>query len=205
MKLSENQKLKYALVTLIPLVLVLLAWGRLQNPGSLPESIAPQNIEAKAEMNEIIKSSVLALNSSQGERALALLEEANKKFPNQMDLQLHLGMAYRKTKKYTQADEVYKKLLEKYPECLPCKNNYAVNLIQMDKSEEALTILTDLIKLDSTYTDVQSNLGIAYEKNGQITQAIAAYQQYLKSIPANDGRAEPAMVRERIRRLEEGL
>ncbi len=205
MKLFQNQKLKLLLVTLIPLLLVLLAWGKLQNPGTLPDSIVPQNIEAKTEIGEIIKNSVVALNNSQGERAVFLLEEAVLKYPEQMDLQLHLGMAYRKTKKFSKADEVYKKLLEKYPECLPCKNNHAVNLIQMTQTQEALVLLTDVLNADPTYSDAQLNLGIAYERDGQIVQAITAYQKYLKMISTNDSRPEPAMARERIRHLEEGL
>ncbi|MBF0491168.1 MAG: tetratricopeptide repeat protein [Deltaproteobacteria bacterium] len=205
MKLFQNQKLKLTLVTLVPLLLVLFAWGRLQNPGSLPDAIAPQSIEAKTEIGEIIKNAVLALNNGQGDRAIVLLEDAVVKYPEQMDLQLHLGMAYRKTKKFLQADKVYKKLLLKYPECLPCKNNDAVNLIQMTKTQEALDLLTEVLKQDSTYLDAQLNLGIAYEKNGQILQAISAYQQYLKMISTNDSRPEPAMARERIRHLEEGL
>lgn len=205
MNLFQNQKLKMGLIVFGTLLLVLLAWSKLQNPGSLPESVAPSDIEIKTEINEIIKNAVLALNNNQGERAVVLLEDAIAKHRNQMDLQLHLGMAYRKTKKFEKADQVYQQLLEKYPSCLPCRNNQAVNWIQMEKAQEAIDILNEVLQQDPTYSDAQLNLGIAYEKSGQIQMASSAYQQFLKMIPANDSRPEPAMARERIRRLQEGL
>ncbi len=160
---------------------------------------------SEAEVRGVLLQSIRALNDKNYDLAIAGLNQALAKNPRQLDLMLQLGMTYRKARSFSEADRIYSQALRFYPDCIECLNNQAVNWLQAGDTRKAIELLTQVNQRKPDYSEAYFNLAIAYEKGGQIRSAVAAYQHYLQSIPVNDSHPEPAMARERVRRLQEGL
>lgn len=56
-------------------------------------------------------------------------------------------------------------------------------MLQQGDLEEAIICYREAIKIDATLADAHALLGVAFVKDGQITEAIAAWQQALKIKP----------------------
>jgi len=193
---------------LVLAVLVLLAaFGaqKLLVKGAKPNATIQAHADINGEIEEVIKRSFFLMNASKFEEAIVLLNEALRKYPNQEDVLLSLGMAHRRSKSYLQAEQVYQQALQANHECVECMNNLAVSLMMHGGVERAIGLLSIVTQKKPDYTEAHFNLAVAYEQTGQIKSAVNAYQRYLQLIPSNDSRQEPAMARERVRRLQEGL
>ncbi len=161
--------------------------------------------DPSGEIQEIIKRSHFLVLGNQADQAVALLTETLKKYPNNQEVLIQLAIVHRKAKSYSQSEEIYKQLIQNAPDCIECLNNYAVNLLMSGNAERSIEILTLVQQKKPDYPEPYFNIAVAYEKAGQIKNASTAYQRYLELVPLNDSRQEPAMARERIRRLQEGL
>jgi tetratricopeptide (TPR) repeat protein len=203
-----KSKKKYFLFFILGLFGILITlWGGFYF-GKSATALTPtpsSTPKTTAEIQGILTQSILLMNQTNYDSAITLLEDSLKRYPKDEDLLLQLGIAYRKNKKHVEAEVVYQRLLQNYPGCIECLNNRAVNLVQGGDVSTAISLLQEVIGENPTYTGAHLNLGIAYEKAGQLKLAVASYQEYLKRIPINDSRPEPAMVRERVRQLQEGL
>ncbi|GEM_PF-4158399 len=167
--------------------------------------LSDSSSRAVSEIQELLSKSNSALGQGQYDQAVAILGEALQKYPHQQDLLLQLGMSYRKMKRHGEAEAIYQQLLQKNPDCMECLNNQAVNLLQWGETKKAEDILKQVTGKQANYPEAFLNLAIVFEKTDQIHSAVKAYQEYLKLVPMNDSRPEPAMARERLRHLEEGL
>ncbi len=171
-----------------------------------PVSSSKNQVQANInDVKEVITQAHLLLLTKKTHEAIGLLEAAVLEHPEEEDLLLEMGIAYRKAKRHDDAENIYQKALQNNPNCFECWNNRALNQIQAGNSIMAQAWLQEVLRKKPAYTDAYLNLGLAYEKAGQAQEAIDTYQEYLKAIPNNDSHAGPAMVRERIRRLQEEI
>jgi tetratricopeptide (TPR) repeat protein len=70
------------------------------------------------------------------------------------------------------ATDYYQKYLELEPNDLRRKNDYALALIQSDKSEKAIEVLKEILKDDPQLFPTHLTLALAYKMNGNIPEAI---------------------------------
>jgi len=193
---------------LLSLVLLLGAGMILKVAGKDPGAEPPNtglNVSSSVEIKEVLRQNSLLQRSGRFNDSMTLLREALRKYPDDLDLSLSLGITLRKARLSAQAEEIYSILLKKNSSCLECLNNQAVNWLQTGEVERAIAGLLSLQMRAPQFADAALNLAVAYEKAGQSRLALDSYQKYLKLISVNDSRSEPALARERIRRLEEGL
>ncbi|GEM_PF-6908925 len=202
--LLQNKRLSL-LVFLILFLLLFLGIQKFWMGGAKTKSALLPNVDTNGEIQEIIKRSSFLVNAAKYEQAIVLLNETLRKYPNQQDVLLQLGMAYRKAKFYLQSEQIYQQALQFYPNCLECMNNLAVAVLMNGNVERAVSILSLVNQKKSDYPEAHFNLAVAYEKTGQMKNALSSYQRYLQLIPLSDSRQEPALARERVRRLQEGL
>lgn len=200
----QNKRTSFLVLAVLVL---LLAFGiqKFWMKGSNPISMAALRVDTNGEIEEIIKRSSVLISGGKLEQSIVLLNETLRKYPNQEDVLLSLGMAHRKSKSFLQAEQIYQQALQLNPECVECMNNLAVSLMMNNGVERAIGLLVVVNQKKPDYPEAHFNIAVAYEKSGQIKNAVNSYQRYLQLIPSNDSRQEPALARERIRRLQEGL
>lgn len=206
--LSEQMQSTRVRVLLGVAVLLSIAALYLRVVEPLLQSKAKESAAARItprEIQQVLRQSQFAVTEARYGDSVRLLQDALKKDSQHLDLLLQLGMTHRRAKQFAEADRVYQQALQAHPRCMECLNNRAVNLLQAGDVATAVGLLKEVVEKKGMYAEAHLNLAIAYEKSGQVRDAIASYQQYLKLIPSNDSRPEPAMARERIRQLQEGL
>ncbi len=193
---------------LVVLILVLLLFFGIQKfwmGGAKTKLVVGANPDSNGEIQEIIKRTSFLVNAGKFEQGIVILNETLQKYPNQKDVLLQLGIAHRKAKSYLQSEQIYQQALQFYPECLECMNNLAVTVMMNGNVERSIALLDVVSQKKPDYPEGHFNLAVAYEKTGQIKNAVASYQRYLQLVASNDSRQEPAMARERVRRLQEGM
>jgi len=203
-KISQNKRALVLAILIFILVGILVAKNFLVKDHKFNTDFLSVQ-DPSGEIQEIIKRSHFMVLGNQGDQAVALLSETLKKYPNHQDILIQLAIVHRKTKLYSEAEKIYKQLMQSYPDCIECLNNYAVHLLIQGNADRAIEVLNLVQQKKPDYPEPYFNIAVAYEKSGQIKNASISYQRYLELVPLNDSRQEPAMARERIRRLQEGL
>jgi len=202
--LLQNKRVSI-LVTLILILFLFIGFQKFWKGGIKSRSPLSITTDTNGEIQEIVKRSSILVNGGKIEEAIVLLNETLHKYPNQQDVLLQLGMAHRKSKSYLQSEQIYQQAIQYDPECIDCMNNLAVTLMMNGKVERAVALLTAVNQKKPDYPEAYFNLAVAYEKTGQIKNAVNSYQKYLQLVSLSDSRQEPAIARERARRLQEGM
>ncbi len=203
-KIGQNKRVLVLGVLILILVGILVAKNFLLKDRKFNTDFLSIQ-DSSGEIQEIIKRSHFMVLGNQGDQAVALLNETLRKYPNNQDILIQLAIVHRKTKLYSESEKIYQQLIQTYPDCIECLNNYGVQLLMQGNPERAIEILNLVQQKKPDYPEPYFNIAVAYEKSGQIKNASVSYQRYLELVPLNDSRQEPAMARERIRRLQEGL
>lgn len=101
-----------------------------------------------------------------------------------------LGESLRQSGQLQASAVAYEKDLASNPWAPEVHNMLGANLGQLGRSAEAAEHLRQAVRLSPGYTSAQVNLGIAYATSNNLSMAAQAWQDALKSDPANaDARA----------------
>lgn len=192
------------LILLILCLLLFVGFQKWKGGVKIKLALLP-SVDTNGEIQEILKRSSVLVSGGKVEEAIVFLNETLLKYPNQQDVLLQLGMAHRKGKAYLQSEQIYKQALQLYPDCIECENNLAVTVLMNGNAERAIGLLSLINQKKPNYPEAHFNLAVAYEKTGQTRNAVSSYQKYLQLVPQNVSHQEPAMARERVRHLQEGL
>lgn len=99
-------------------------------------------------------------------------------------LYFNLGNAQFELEKYREAEASYKRALELDDTFLPVNYNLARLLIQVDRTDEAIDLLYDLLADDHTNVVVLETLAWAYHLKGNDSEALGLYDKILEETPA---------------------
>ena len=132
--------------------------------------------------------------------SLKAFQKALEQDPQNFSVHNDLGFLFLKKELYSSAEEHFKKALELKNDCAECFNNLGYLKTLLGQSVEAQKYLEKAIGLKSDYPDPYFNLGVLLEKNGDIGNAVSAYQKFLQ-IPSTAG-SEPAIgLKQHLREL----
>lgn len=149
--------------------------------GAAPVVQGKSAAETIAEARHLFQTGQLA-------ESLKLYEQAVATEPRNAELLNDMGMILLKQELYSSAAEHFSRALELDHHCAACFNNFGYLKTLLGESVEAEKYLKKATELDAAYPDPHFNLGVLYEKNGDIGQAVAAYQEFLRR--ASDPNAE---------------
>ncbi|MDA3909987.1 MAG: tetratricopeptide repeat protein [Bacteroidales bacterium] len=117
--------------------------------------------------------------------ALEYYKAGLMKAPENIELLYNLGFYYQENNQPQLALEQYNKLLD-----VTDSNHYGalynsayINLVQLEKYDEAINLFTDAIKIDSTAHKAFYNRGYAYELLGKYADAKSDYFKALEIVP----------------------
>ena len=95
------------------------------------------------------------------------------------------ALQYQRAGKLEAAVEVYKQFLLVVPSQSDALNNIGVCLIELDRSNEAIKILSDAVDIYSRDHELLNNLGNALQKSKRIEDAVARFHSALDLQPNN--------------------
>lgn len=127
-----------------------------------------------------------AFTAGDYERSITLYREVLASHPNDAVLHNDLGMVFLKQELYSAAEAEFNQSLELDQGCAECLNNLGYLKTLLGDMVEAETYLKKATQLKSPYPDPFFNLGVLYEKGGDIGNAVKAYRQYLVLLPPDD-------------------
>ena len=123
----------------------------------------------------------------------ARVNDAKKAFKKVIELdddlmmaKFWLGKCYKYQFKHEKLIKIYSTLLEKSPEWSQVACDLGLTLEEVGRSEEAISMLERVIKLNKTNAIAFYHLGSLYQKNGNLMKAIDSYRQGLKVYPNSD-------------------
>jgi len=94
-----------------------------------------------------------------------------------------LGLVLRKTNRFTQAEETYRRALELNPDDARRHNNFGNLLSDMQRPSEAEVEYRRALKLKPDYPEALHNLGLLLIDIGRLSEAEAAYRSALELKP----------------------
>ena len=164
--------------------------------------------QARADVEE---GKQLYLND-QDEKAVAILQEAVRLDPDSAEAYFRLGLAYIAVGKEQEAEDAYKKAVEKYKKYLADNSKDAEAHYNMGQSYAGLHLYSEAVReyrqathLKDDDADMFYDLGTALSKLAQYDEAVAAFSKSL-DIDPNNTRAQDALeeAREGVARIKSG-
>lgn len=102
-----------------------------------------------------------------------------KKNNNSAQLQLNRAKIAAGLNNWDESFEIYRQIINKYPQYLPACVAYAYELNKQEKYEEAIAINLKALKVDSNCYPAILNLGIAYNNNKEYENALFYLKKYV--------------------------
>jgi len=96
-----------------------------------------------------------------------------------------LGKEYQDKEQYTEAIEVYEKVLELKPDYYDAYNGLGVVYSILGEHELATQLIGEAVRLAPLASYLHNNLGYAYMKQGRTSEAAGAFQRSLQIDPNN--------------------
>jgi len=100
-------------------------------------------------------------------------------------IQVNLGAAYESQGLLHEAEQEYRSVLEREPECAKCLNSLAWLLIDQSRHAEAKPLLTKAVSIDPRAVAPHLNLAIVYQKEGRMDLAEEQLRIALGVAPGN--------------------
>lgn len=141
---------------------------------------------APAEANNDLQVARSQYKTGQYDDSIKSFQKALEKDPNNAMVHNDMGLALLKKELYTSAENQFATALEHDDTCVECYNNLGYLKTILNQPTEAEKYLQKAIALKPDYPDPYFNLGVLYEKNGDIGKAVEAYQSFLKKLPKSD-------------------
>jgi protein O-mannosyl-transferase len=171
---------RYSYITLTGLFII-IAWG-------LPELLKklPQRKIALG-VSMVIVLTALGIcagrQASYWKNSVTLFSQALSVTQNNYLAYNHLGLAYGKLGRWTEAMDACKNAIKIKPDYVEAHNNLGVVYGKLGRWPEAMDIYKQTIKIEPDYAEAHYNLGNAYQKFGRYSEAINAYKQAIRIKP----------------------
>lgn len=151
-----------------------------------PEAPTTLTTTAPSEPNNDLQVARSQYKSGQFDDSLKSFQRALDKDPGNASIHNDMGLALLKKDLFTSAEGHFAKALELDDKCVECYNNLGYLKTALNQPTEAEKYLQKAIALKPDYPDPYFNLGVLYEKNGDIGNAVEAYQNFLKKLPKTE-------------------
>lgn len=166
----------------------------------------------RSRAQSLIESGRELYRTDQDEKAVAAFEEATRLDPDLAEGFFRLGLAYDAIGKENEAEEAYKKSIEKYKKSFQTNDKDAEGHYNAGQAYAGLHLYSEAIReyrqatrLKPDDSDIYYDLGVALSKLANYDEAVAAFSKSLEIDPQNY-RAEDALeeAREGAKRIRAG-
>jgi arylsulfatase A-like enzyme/Tfp pilus assembly protein PilF len=191
----------------IPILYDHIGWSHIQlNQYDRAEQIYRRAIKNGFDSSEV-RANLGLIYSRWGEFAKAekelhtalVLEEGS------ISANYRLADVYRATKKYPQAAERYRRVLEIDPDYVWAANGLGMALAMAGKNEEALAAFRDAVRIAPGMAPGYLNLAVHLERLKRFPEAIEAYQKFLALAPEAEYARQRDLATAAIERLQDSV
>jgi Flp pilus assembly protein TadD len=135
-------------------------------------SVEPDSVPALTARGRILSA------TGQLDGAIADFSRSLEKEPNNTAVLTELAMTYdRIPARVKEAEPLYRKVLELSPDSAAARNNLGFNFLLQGRAEEAVTILSGALALDTKNPRILANLATAYLLKGDQGKALQIFRQ----------------------------
>jgi Flp pilus assembly protein TadD len=135
-------------------------------------SVEPDSVLALTARGRILSA------SGQLDSAIADFTHALQKAPDNTAVLTELAMTFdRMPERVVEAEPLYRKVLELNPDSAAARNNLGFNYLLQGRAEEAVTILSGALALDTKNPRILANLATAYLLKGDKGKALQIFRQ----------------------------
>ena len=124
------------------------------------------------------------VNAGKGDNAVATLQNAATKFPDEPGVKLELASALERQKKYADAEAIFRKMIADDPTHADALNSFAYMLAERgQKLDESVSLVERALKLDPGNAAYLDSLGWAYYKQNKFEQADPPLREAATKLP----------------------
>lgn len=143
--------------------------------------VEPDSVPALTARGRILSA------SGQLNGAIADFSHSLEKSPDNLAVLTELAMALdRMPERVVEAEPLYRKVLELSPESAAARNNLGFNFLLQARAEEAVTILSGALALDTKNPRILANLAAAYLLIGDKEKALQIFRQAVGEAEAHN-------------------
>lgn len=144
----------------------------------VPKPVVSQKPTLMESKDQITKARRL-FEKNQIEDSMLIYQNLLQKTPNDAQILNDIGVLYLKRKKLNESEVHLKKSIEIDPKCTVCLNNLGYLKTLQGENKSAELYLKQALDINDEYLDPYFNLGVLYEKNGDIARSANAYREFL--------------------------
>ena len=134
-------------------------------------------------LRSLVNLSRVLIDQKQYDEAVTRLMRATEIEPGSNETQRLLGRAYYGQGKTMAAEDAYHRAIDLDDRDVWSMNNLGLLLLEQQRAEEALPLLTRAVELAKHVPAFHNNLGMALEHSGRVEEAIASYRAALAADP----------------------
>jgi Flp pilus assembly protein TadD len=138
--------------------------------------------------------------------AIADFSRSLEKAPNSTAVLTELAMVFdRMPERVTEAEPLYRRVLELNPDSAAARNNLGFNFLLQGRAEEAVTLLSGALALDTKNPRILANLAAAYLLKGDKGKALQIFRQTVSEAEAHNNIGYLYMTQSRWAEAESAL
>lgn len=131
-------------------------------------------------VQELFLAAVQAEETGEKNRAIGLYEQILKHEPRYAPAFINLGTIYFHLRRYGRAEELYRRATEADPAYVLAFFDLGNVLDELDRLDESIQAYNQAVALAPRYADAHYNLALAYERKGELRQALRHWESYAR-------------------------
>jgi tetratricopeptide (TPR) repeat protein len=147
---------------------------------SQPEPLRKPGSAVPRGLQELFLAAVQAEETGEKNQAIALYEQIIAQEPGYAPAYINLGTIYFHLRRYTRAEELYRRATEMDPGYVLAFFDLGNVLDELERPEESIAAYKEAVALAPRYADAHYNLALAYERKGELRQALRHWQSYVR-------------------------
>ncbi len=131
-------------------------------------------------LQELFLAAVQAEETGEKNRAIGLYEQIIAQEPGYAPAYINLGTIYFHLRRYSRAEELYRRATEMAPGYVLAFFDLGNVLDELDRPDDSIAAYRQAVALAPRYADAHYNLALAYERKGELRQALRHWQAYVR-------------------------
>lgn len=145
-----------------------------------PAPMRPRGSDQQQRQQDLFLAAVQAEEAGERQKAIEIYEQLIAADTNYAAAFINLGTIYFHLRQYGRAEELYRHATEVDPDYVLAFFDLGNVLDELDRPEESITAYERAVALAPRYGDAHYNLALAYERRGELRQALRHWQAYVR-------------------------
>ena len=145
-----------------------------------PAPLRPRGPDPQRNQQDLFLAAVQAEEAGERQRAIELYEQIIAADATYAAAFINLGTIYFHLRQYGRAEELYRRATEVDPDYVLAFFDLGNVLDELERPEESIAAYEQAVALAPRYGDAHYNLALAYERKGDLRNALRHWQSYLR-------------------------